>query len=300
MKAVYKREIQAYLHNVYGFLFAAVLLLVFGFMIFMFNLNPNYLLSDMMYSFMYGEIALILMVPILCMRAMSEDKRNKTDLFYLSLPMRTGSVVLGKYLALLTVFAIPTLIICIYPLILSLYGNVNLLHTYTGIFMFYLLGASLMAICMYMSSLTEHMVVSAVLGVMACGVIYFLPMLAELLPVSALSSYVTLVVIALLVCVAVYFFAKSLTVALITASATLVPLSVAFVVGEIMVKNGKLQTSFMSGLTYWLFYNISPFFQFESTYNNYTFDIFSVIMMLSIVAVFLSLTIQQVDRRRWA
>ena len=300
MGAVYKRELKAYLHNVYGFLFAAVLLLVFGFIIFMSNPNPNYYLSDLTYAFQYGELALILLVPVLCMRVMSEDRRNKTDMFYLTLPMRTSSVILGKYFALLTVYAIPTHIKCLYPLILNCFGTVNLPYAYVSILLFFLLGAALMAVCMFVSSLTGHLVVSAVLGILSVGVLYFMPWLASMLPFTSLASYIGLMVIILLLALAVYAFTKSLTVTLVSACACVTPLSVAYVVADVLVKQGKIEASFMEGLLQEILCNISPFFLFENALLRQTFDIFGVIMMLSVSVFFVYLTIQSADRRRWA
>ena len=123
MSAVYKRELRAYLHNVYGWLFMAITLLAVGFMMFLDNLvsgmpHIEYALSDSQY-------ALLLLIPILCMRSMAEDKHNKTDMFYLSLPLKTSSVVLGKYLAMLTIYAVPCLVICAYPLILGKIGRAH-------------------------------------------------------------------------------------------------------------------------------------------------------------------------------
>lgn len=157
-----------------------------------------------------------------------------------------------------------------------------------------------MAICMFVSSLSGHMVISAVLGILALGIFYFMPWLSLILPQTALTSYMALLVVALLVAVAIYFFSKSLTVALITACATVTPLSIGYVVTEILVKNKTIQVSPFAGLIQFLFDSISPFYQFEVTVTSQTFDVFSVFTMLSIAVFFVVLTIQQADRRRWA
>ena len=114
MLAVYKRELKAYTNNVYGWLFAAVLLVFMGIAVFLCNFLSDY--PGIEYPLLYAQYALIILVPILCMRSMSEDKRNKTDMFYRALPLTSAAVVLGKYLALLTVLAVPCLLICVYPL----------------------------------------------------------------------------------------------------------------------------------------------------------------------------------------
>lgn len=300
MGAVYKREIKAYMNNVYGFLFAAVLLLVVGVMMFMFNLNPNLASSEIVYALSYGQFAMMLMVPVLCMRTMAEDRRNKTDMFYLSLPLRTSSVVLGKYFALLTVFAIPMLVICLYPVILGMFGTVNYAAAYTSILAFFLMGAALLAVCMFLSSLTDHLVIAAVLGVLAMLALFFLSTLASLLPATALASYIGLLIVAILLAVVVWLVTKSPLVTSISAVAMIVPLSVLYAVMEALVKSGKRDTSVFEGLFPSILSDISPFYQFDSmAYGGY-FDVYAVTMLLSVTVFFVFATVQAADKRRWS
>ena len=107
-------------------------------------------------------------------------------------------------------------------------------------------------------------------------------------------------VIILLLALAVYAFTKSLTVTLVSACACVTPLSVAYVVADVLVKQGKIEASFMEGLIQEILCNISPFFLFENALMRQTFDIFGVVMMLSVSVFFIYLTIQSADRRRWA
>jgi ABC-2 type transport system permease protein len=174
----------------------AVLLLFTGFSLLIENLLGK--APDIEYALLLGEYVLPLMIPVLCMRSMAEDRRNKTDMFYLSLPMKTSAVVLGKYFALLTVFALPCAVIALYPLVLGLFGTVNFAGGYSSLLFFFLLGASLMAVCQFLSSLTDNLVVAAVLGVLGCLVLYALPILAYLLPDTALVSFIGFLVLAAL------------------------------------------------------------------------------------------------------
>ena len=162
MSAVYKRELRAYMNNVYGWLFMAILLMFAGFMVFLDNVYNGY--PNFEYALSDSQYALMILIPILCMRSMAEDKHNKTDMFYLSLPMSTTSVVLGKYFAMLTVLAVPCAALCVYPLILGLLGEVNMTVAYLAVLQFFLLGAALIAVCQFTSSLSDNLVVAAVLG----------------------------------------------------------------------------------------------------------------------------------------
>ncbi|MBQ9151610.1 MAG: ABC transporter permease [Clostridia bacterium] len=295
MFAVYKREFKAYMSNVYGWLFMAVLLLFIGVSMFIQNLlfgapNIEYALLGGEYTWLSGEVALLLMIPVLCMRSMAEDKRNKTDMFYLSLPLQTSSVVLGKYFALLTVYAIPCAVICVYPVVLGMFGNVNFLGSYVAILFFFLLGAALIAVCQFLSSLTDNLVVAAVLGVVATAALFFLPMLAYLLPATAMVSFVGLVILAVLIAGIAFLVTRNLNVTAITGAALIVPLSVLYI-----IMGDKFAGLLPSVLEF-----MAPFLQFEEVGYYGLFDIRSLVLLLSYSVFFVFLTVQSADKKRWA
>ena len=99
------------------------------------------------------------------MRVIAEERKQKTDQLLYSLPITTTQVVIGKYLALLTVYLIPLCIICIYPLIFSQFGDVYLLTSYGSVFAFFVLGAALIAVGVFISSLTENQGFAAGIGI---------------------------------------------------------------------------------------------------------------------------------------
>ncbi len=162
MLAVYKRELKSYFHSFIGFLFIGVILFFVGLYYTAYNLlsgSPyfSYVISSVIFVF-------LLSMPILCMKVLSEERRNKTDQLILTAPITVGQLVLGKFFAVLTIFAIPTLIISIYPFILSMYGSVPLGEAYLAILAFFLYGMTSIAIGVLVSSLTESQVIAAVLG----------------------------------------------------------------------------------------------------------------------------------------
>ncbi len=295
MFAVYKREFKAYMSNVYGWLFMAVLLLFVGLSMFIQNLlfgypNIEYALLGGEYSWLSGEIVLLLLIPILCMRSMAEDKRNKTDMFYLSLPMQTSSVVLGKYFALLTVYAIPCAVICVYPLVLGMFGSVNFLSGYVSILFFFLLGAALIAVCQFLSSLTDNLVVAAVLGVVASAILFFLPMLSYILPHTPMVSFVGFVILAVLAAGIAFLITRNLNVTAITGAALIVPLSVLYI-----IFGDKFAGLFPAVLEF-----VAPFVHFEEVSNYGLFSIPSLVLLLSYPVFFVFLTVQSADKKRWA
>jgi ABC-2 type transport system permease protein len=287
MMAVFKREFRDYTHNVVGWLFMAVLLLFVSLMSAYYNFLSGS--TDITPALSFGEYVMILMAPILCMRSMTEDRRNKTDMFYLSLPIKTSAVVLGKYLALLAIFAIPVGILGLYPLIFSLYGDVNFLASYAFLFTFFLMGAGILALCMFISSMTEHLVVSAVAGIGVLILLYLLPIAGSMLPTSALASYIGFAVLVLVLAGVAYLTTRSLPVSLVMAAVLILILSVLYICWP-----SALADTFPTFAV-----SVSPFAQFEYMALYGLFDIHSIAVFASYVVLFLFLTVQKADRKRY-
>ena len=162
MFAIYKRELKAYFRSFIGLLFIAVTLFFIGLYYTVYNLLNGYpyfayTMSSVIFLFM-------LSVPILSMRILAEEKRSKSDQLILTAPVSVGGIVMGKFLALVTIFLIPTLINCIYPLLMSSYGSVPMGEAYISILGFFLFGVTSIAIGVFISSLTESQVIAAVLS----------------------------------------------------------------------------------------------------------------------------------------
>lgn len=288
MSAVYKRELRAYVSNVYGWLFMAILLLFTGFMMFLDNLYEG--MPQFEYALSDSQYALLLLVPILCMRSMAEDKRNRTDMFYLSLPLRTSSVVLGKYFAMLTIYALPCLVLCLYPPVLCSFGTVHLPTAYLSILLYLLLGGALIAVCQFMSSLTDHLVVAAVLGVLAVAMLLFLPLLSYyVIPDTPLASFLGFLVLGGLLTLLCYLTTHSLPVTAVTGVVVAISLSLVYIF------KGELFAGLLPGLMEYA----SPFGHFASFCQFGTFSVQSLVLLLSYPVLFVFLTIRSADKKRW-
>lgn len=162
MLAIYKRELKSYFRSFIGFLFIAVTLFFLGLYFSVYNLLNGY----PYFSYVMSGVAFLFLicVPILTMRILAEEKRSKTDQLILTAPVSVGGIVLGKFLALVTIFAIPTVIICFYPIIMSFFGTVPMGEAYIAILAFFLYGVTAIALGVFISSLTESQVIAAVLS----------------------------------------------------------------------------------------------------------------------------------------
>ena len=161
MLAIYKRELKSYFRSFIGFLFIAVTLFFLGLYFSVYNLMNGY----PYFAYVVSSVTFLFMltVPILTMRILAEEKRSKTDQLILTAPVSVGGIVMGKFLALLTIFAIPVAIICFYPLIMAQYGSVPMGEAYLSILAYFLFGMTAIAIGLFLSSVTESQVIAAVL-----------------------------------------------------------------------------------------------------------------------------------------
>lgn len=186
MRAIYKRELRSYFFSFTGCLFAAVNLFVMGLYFVVYNMlmgypTISYVLQSIVFTF-------IVTIPILTMRSLSEERKNKTDQLILTSPVSVGKIVLGKYLALVTVLFIPTAFMGILPFFLMQAGEFSLGVSYAALLGFFLYGSLALAVGLFLSSLTENVVIAAVLsfGVLFLG--YIMPGVSNLLSTTGTTE----------------------------------------------------------------------------------------------------------------
>ncbi|MDD4698812.1 MAG: ABC transporter permease [Oscillospiraceae bacterium] len=170
MLAIFKREFKAYFISPVGYVVLAFFLLFSGYIfssMFMAGLPDITVLFQNMFT-----ITLFL-VPILTMRLMSEDKRQKVDQALLTAPVKLSSIVLGKFFAALAVFALGFANTLIFQIIISCFVSTNWLVYLGNVVGMLLLGASLIAIGLLISALTESQMVAAV-GTFAISMLIFM------------------------------------------------------------------------------------------------------------------------------
>lgn len=162
MKAIFKKDFASLFHGFTGWLFLAIMWALMSLYIGMSSLIG--LEPDISSVLSVSSILMLIMLPILCMRSFSEERKARTDQMILTAPVSVGQVVLGKYLALAAVHTIVVLGLCLYPLLLSRFGTVPYAQSYTGLLGMWLFGLAEMAVCVFLSSLTESVIIAAVLS----------------------------------------------------------------------------------------------------------------------------------------
>lgn len=175
MIAIFKREFKAYLTSVVGFLFMAVTLFFFGLYTAVYNLVSGYpYISYVVNAILF---LFLLTIPVLTMRILADERKQKTDQLILTAPVSVGQIVLGKYLAMAAIFMIPVAVMCVVPPFLTRFGSVPMLESYVAILAFALYGLACLAVGMLISSLTESQVIAAVLSF---GVLFLTYMMSGL------------------------------------------------------------------------------------------------------------------------
>ncbi len=290
MLAIYKRELKAYFTSPMGYVFIAFLMCVVGIYFTMVSLNYGYGEFGQM-LILYTTFIFLILVPILTMRVMAEERRQKTDQLLFTAPVRIIDIILGKYLALLTVFAIPMVIFCFYPLILMSFGKSasSLPTDYVGMLGYFLYGATTLAIGLFISSMTESQVLSAVLSFFVLLLFYVSASLASLIPSGADAALVTFTVLILIVGIIIYAMTKNI---FLSAGAACV-LEVILV--AVYVVNGTLLEGAVTS-----FFNL-----FDITDRIYNFmygilDLTGIVYYVSLIVLCLFLTVQSIQKRRWS
>lgn len=286
MGAIFRHELRNYFHSLTAYVFGAFLLAVIGIGAMFYNLEAA--VSNFEFVLSFASIIFVVIVPILTMRTMAEERRQRTDQLLYSLPITTTQVVLGKYFALLVVYLIPLAVISLYPLLFSQFGEVYLPTSYGSLFAFFLMGAALLAVGMFLSSLTDNQGFAAGIGIAAILLNYYSVSLAEYTSSTAMGSLIALYVIALLLGVVIRGLTRNENLAYGVALVLIAALSVAYFVNS----------SAFEGLLPDIMTKLSLFRQFNSFVNG-AFDLTAIVYYVSVMGFFLFLSVQSMEKRRY-
>ena len=286
MGAIFRHELRNYFHSLTAYVFGAFLLAVVGLGSVLYNLQAA--VSNFEFVLSFASIIFVVIVPILTMRTLAEERRQRTDQLLYSLPITTTQVVLGKYLALLVVYLIPLAVISLYPPLFSQFGDVYLPTSYGSLFAFFLMGAALLAVGMFLSSLTDNQGFAAGIGIAAILLNYYSVSLAEYTSSTAMGSLIALYVIALLLGVVIHNLTRNENLAYGVTLVLIAALSVAYFVNS----------SAFEGLLPDIMTKLSLFRQFSSFVNG-AFDLTAIVYYVSVMGFFLFLTVQSLEKRRY-
>ncbi len=285
MLAIYKKELRQYFNSMIGFVFLAFFLVIIGIYTWAYNLSSglgNFEVTLGGISFMY-----VLLVPILTMRIVAEENRQKTDQLLYTAPVSLTKIIVGKYFAVLTLFSCAFIPICIYPLIIHMYGtDVRLAPAYSSIIGFYLLGAATIAIGLFISSLTESQVIASVVSFITLLLTFLLSNITGMLPTEAVSQCVMIAVLWLVICLVFYHMMNNVTVLVMMA-----------VIGEAAI---WIIYAVKSSLYESLLTNILNTLALSTRFDDFSLGILNydaIVYYVSIAFLFVFLTIQIIKKK---
>ena len=286
MIAIYKREIKSYLKNANGLIFTALVLFMIGIYTTVYNLYSGY--SNFEYAVSGAVFGFIIAVPVFTMKSLAEDKKQKTDQLLYSLPIKVSMIVSGKLFAMFSLLAVPVLISCVYPVMLNIFGNVDYKTAYTSLLGFYLLGASLITVGMFISSLTENQLIAAVLTIVSLIAMYWIDTLSALIPTAAGTSVIITVVLCILLGGLILYMSKNITTAAIVSAVGIAVVCVLCMI-DITVFEGFAQKMLLC---------IDMFGRLDNFIYS-LFDLTGILYYLSVIFVFAFLSIQSLEKKRW-
>lgn len=295
MLAIYKKELRSYFTSMIGWVFIAFFLVLSGLYFMVYNLMNGFT----NFSYVYSGIEfffVMLLVPVLTMRIVAEENRQKTDQLLYTAPVSITQIIVGKYLALLSLLGIAVLIVSTYPMILnSLVSkvatgteSVDFAIAYGSTLGFFLLGAAYIAIGMFISSLTESQVIAAVASGVFMLFTYLMTSIAELLPASHIFMFWFFAALIIILAFALYFWIHNGWMAALIG----VVAEIALVIIYIMF------TEQFDGLLG----NILSSISIVDRYTNFTlgiFDVSALVYYISVSFLFVFITIQRIKKKRY-
>lgn len=288
MLAIYKREFKSYFQSMVGCVFVAFLVAFTGIYFTAYNLNAGY--PYFSYTLSGSLIVFIVGIPLITMRSFAEERKNKTDQLLLTAPVSLTKIVLGKYLAMISVVAIPNLIFCLFPLLIKMNGTAYLKTDYISIGVFFLLGCVYVAIGMFMSALTESQMIAFITTFGLLLILYLWNGIIGFLPSSAIGSLLGLIVIFTIIIAYVYHITENWML-----SAVLEVIGIVASVATYIVKSSLFENLLTKILGKLALADV-----FTDITNNHIVDITGIVLYLSVIAIFIVLTIQAIQKRRWS
>lgn len=289
MLAIYKKELKLYFNTMIGFAFIAFLVFLVSMFFCLYNLTSG----SASFSISLNGVSFVffIIMPILTMRIMAEEKRQKTDQMLYTAPVRITSIVFGKFLAMLTILAIPTALFCLFPLILGFYGKTSgsMIADYIAILGFILFGALYLAIGLFISTLTENQVIAAVLTFGILMLTYFIGTILELIPGTATASLIGFSVLVILAGIILHYLTKNVIVAAATGCVLEIITVILYFVQKTWFEGG--------------FANVLGVLNCSSRLQNFYSGILDVNEMIYFVSgclVFIFLTVQAIQKKRYS
>ena len=278
MTAIFKREVKSYFTGMIGWVIAAVSLFFLG--LYYTNRNLLYASSDFASVLYTMTMILLFLLPALSMRSFAEERKNKTDQLLLTSPVSILAEVAG--------FALPLVAAVLMPLILKAFGTVSLVAAYSALLGYVLLGAACLAVGTWISALTENQILAYLATFGALLVAYLMNGIKTMFTTGNLLAFIVFTVVLLIAAILVGVICKRLTAGAAVFCVGAVVLFILF-----QLRPAWLLAAFNAVLS-----ALALFEPFADIVGG-MFSIPAIAYYLSVIGLFLFLTGQALERRRW-
>ncbi|MBQ7624660.1 MAG: ABC transporter permease subunit, partial [Clostridia bacterium] len=277
-----------YFNNMLGYTVIAGTILLIAVYVYSTNFGDGYPNFEYALQSASGFLFTV-MIPLLTMKSFAEERRQKTDQLLLTSPLSIGEIVLGKFFGTVSVIGIAFILCIPYPLIFSIMGHVNFLTAYGALLGMFFMSCALCAIGIFISSLTENQIVSAIATLCAMLLLSSLGYIISFIPAAAKTNYVILTFFAVAIVIGIYALTKSF----IAAAAFAVVLEGGLILVYRLAPRLLERSASKILSVFSVFGKMSDF-----VYG--MFDIGTMIYYISVAALFLFFTALSVEKRRWS
>ena len=286
MLTVFKREFLAYFRTPIGYVFIGVFTALTGVIFYLNNLST--LTGELLPFLSQLTLLTMLLTPVLTMRLLCEDRQRRTDQLLLTSPVSIPAIVAGKFLAEVAVFALPLAAAVLMPLILKAFGTVSLVAAYSAVLGYLLLGSACLAVGTWISALTENQILAYLATFGALLVAYIMDGIQTMFTTGNLLAFIAFMVVVLIASILVGVICKRLTAGVTVFCVGAVVLFILF-----RLRPAWLLTAFNAVLS-----ALALFDPFQDIVGG-MFSIPAIVYYLSVIGLFLFLTGQALERRRW-
>ncbi|MDR3138560.1 MAG: ABC transporter permease subunit [Treponema sp.] len=286
MTAILKRELKSYFLTPLGYIYMGFFLLLTG----VFFTFMNLLSQSPQYTGFLGNVLFIYLfaIPILTMRLFSEERRQKTDQLLLTSPVSISGIVLGKFFAALALYLLTLVITVFYALVIAAFGELAVWETVGSYIGFIFLGASYIAVGIFVSAGTENQFTAALISFFSLLLIWIIDPIINIVPSDMMSGLIFAALIALLAGLFLYLNMRNLYLGI----------GVALAGGLLIVLLYFFKRDVFSGLIR----NTLSWFSLNRRYTNFSLGMLKLEALFyytSFSGLFLFLTVRLIEKRRW-
>jgi ABC-2 type transport system permease protein len=286
MIAIFKRELKAYFLTPIGYLYMGFFLLVAG----IFYTFSNLLPADSRFSGFLGSILLIYLfaIPLLTMRLFSEEKRQKTDQLLLTSPVTITEIVCGKFLAALAIYILTLLVTVLYVIVIAVFGDLQGWETLGSYIGFIFLGASYIAVGVFISASTENQLTAALVTFFSLLVVWIIEPLSRIIPANTTVGLISASVLTLALVLFLYINTRNWIIVLS------ILIAAALAISGFYLFNRTVFYGFAQKFLDW--------FSLNRRYESFSMGLLkfdSLLYYASFTGLFLFLTVRLIEKRRW-